>query len=105
MEEVFEQLLFADWKRRGVRGIAATGGRAFYELLAVAIPERIFNERIIAPGLSVVISTGVLLSLVAVMMHPPRILTVQERLIRKNEQHKTSTHCVRDSVRGVCKPV
>jgi hypothetical protein len=104
MESVFEKLLHAEWESRGVRGILTIGSRAIYELLVVAIPGQILSERIIAPGLSLLSSSGILLSLVAVMMHPPRILTVQERLMKRNELYK-NTHCVHDGVRGVCKPV
>ena len=70
MANVFEQLLCTEWKKRGARGIAATGCRAICELFTVAIPMQLTSDWMIAAGLSLVITSGVLALLVGIMMWP-----------------------------------
>lgn len=70
MANVFEQILRTEWQRRGTRGVAATGCRAIGELFTVAIPGRLMSEAMIAAGLSLVITSGVLALLVGIMMWP-----------------------------------
>jgi hypothetical protein len=70
MANVFEQLLRTEWQRRGARGVAATGCRAIGELFTVAIPGRLMSDAMIAAGLSLVITCGVLALLVGIMMWP-----------------------------------
>ena len=70
MAYVFEQLLRTEWQRRGARGVTATGCRALSELFTVAIPERLMSDGMIAAGLSLVITSGVLALLVGIMMWP-----------------------------------
>jgi hypothetical protein len=70
MSSVFDQLLWKEWRSRGARGVAATGCRAIGELFTVAIPGRLVNEWMIAAGLSLVITSGVLALLVGIMMWP-----------------------------------
>jgi hypothetical protein len=70
MENIFEQLLRTEWTNRGARGVAATGCRAFGELFTVAIPRQLMSDWMIAAGLSLVITSGVLALLVGIMMWP-----------------------------------
>jgi len=70
MANVFDQLLWTEWTRRGVRGVAATGCRAIGELFTVAIPGQLTSEWMIAASLSLVITSGVLALLVGIMMWP-----------------------------------
>jgi hypothetical protein len=70
MAKVFDQLLWTEWTSRGARGVAATGWRAIGELFTVAIPGHLMSEWMIAAGLSLVITSGVLALLVGVMMWP-----------------------------------
>ena len=70
MAYVFEQLLRTEWQRRGARGVAVTGCRAVGELFTVAIPGRLMSDGMIAAGLSLVITSGVLALLVGIMMWP-----------------------------------
>jgi hypothetical protein len=70
MANVFDQLLRTEWQRRGTRGVTATGCRAIGEVFTVAIPERLMSDRMIAAGLSLVITSGVLALLVGIMMWP-----------------------------------
>ena len=70
MANVFEQVLRREWQRRGARGVAATGCRAVGELFTVAMPGRLMSDWVIAAGLSLVITSGVLALLVGIMMWP-----------------------------------
>jgi hypothetical protein len=70
MANIFEQQLWTEWTKRGTRGVAAAGCRAFCELFTVAIPRRLMSDRVIAAGLSLVITSGVLALLVGIMMWP-----------------------------------
>jgi hypothetical protein len=68
MADVFNQILWAEWNSRGVRGVAAAGCRAIGEVFTIAIPGQLVSDWMIATGLSLAISSGVLASLVGVMM-------------------------------------
>jgi hypothetical protein len=70
MASVFEQVLRAEWKNRGAFGVAATGARAVGELFTVAVPGQLVSEWMIAAGLSLIITSGVLALLVGIMMWP-----------------------------------
>jgi hypothetical protein len=70
MANVFEQLLWKEWTRRGARGVASAGCRAIGELFTVAIPRQLVSDRMIAAGLSLVITSGILALLVGMMMWP-----------------------------------
>jgi hypothetical protein len=70
MANVFEQLLRREWMNRGARGVAVTGCRAIGELFTVAIPGQLTSEWMIAAGLSLVITSGILGLLVGIMMWP-----------------------------------
>jgi hypothetical protein len=71
MADVFKQLLWTEWTSRGMRGVAAAGRRAIGEVITVAIPSHLVSDWMIATGLSLVITSGVLASLVGVMMARP----------------------------------
>jgi hypothetical protein len=71
MADVFNQLLFAEWKSRGMRGVAAAGRRAIGEVFTIAIPGQLVSDWMITTILSLVITSGVLGSLVGVMMSRP----------------------------------
>jgi hypothetical protein len=71
MAEVFKQLLWAEWRSRGMRGVAGAGRRAISEVFTIAIPGLIVSDWMITTGLSLVITSGVLASLVGVMMSRP----------------------------------
>jgi hypothetical protein len=68
MADVFDQLLSAEWSRRGMRGVAAAGWRAIGEVFTIAIPSWLASDWMIAAGLSLLITSGVLASLVRVML-------------------------------------
>jgi hypothetical protein len=70
MANVFEQILKSEWTKRGPRGVATAACRAVGELFTVAIPMRLMSDRMIAAGLSLVITSGVLALLVGIMMWP-----------------------------------
>jgi hypothetical protein len=70
MANVFEELLRTEWTKRGNRGVASAGCRAIGELFTVAIPGQLMSDRMIAAGLSLVITSGVLALLVGIMMWP-----------------------------------
>jgi hypothetical protein len=61
MIEVFERQVSADWMNCVY---------AIRELFTIAIPARMFSERMIAPVLSLVITSAVLATLVAIMQSP-----------------------------------
>ena len=68
MADVFDQILWAEWSRRGARGVAAAGWRAIGEVFTIAIPSRLASDGMIAAGLSLLITSGVLASLVRVIL-------------------------------------
>jgi hypothetical protein len=70
MTYVFEQVLRAEWSRRGVRGVAVSGCRAVGELFTVAIPGQLMSERMISAGLGLAINSAILALLVGLMMWP-----------------------------------
>jgi hypothetical protein len=67
MADVFEQQLQAEWCARGPRGVLATGWCAAKELLTVALPGRVLSERMIAPCLSLMVTTVFFLCLTAML--------------------------------------
>lgn len=71
MADVFKQLLWTEWTRRGMRGVVVAGRRAIGEVLTIAIPSQLASDWMIATGVSLVITSGVLASLVGVMMSRP----------------------------------
>lgn len=71
MSDVFIQVLEAEWRRRGIRGVAAAGFRAVVEFFFVAVPVHIVSDWMIAGSLSLAITCGIFGSLVAVMMAHP----------------------------------
>jgi hypothetical protein len=71
MADVFKQLLWAEWTSRGMRGVASAGRRAIGEVFTIAIPGQFVSDWMIAAGLSLVVTSGVLASLVGVMMSRP----------------------------------
>jgi hypothetical protein len=71
MADVFKQLLWAEWTSRGIRGVAVAGRRAIGEVFTIAIPRQLVSDWMIATGVSLVITSGVLASLVGVMMSRP----------------------------------
>jgi hypothetical protein len=68
MIDVFSQVLFVEWTRRGKRGAAAVGSRALGEVFTVAIPGHLSSDWLIVACLSLIINSGILGLLVAVMM-------------------------------------
>jgi hypothetical protein len=68
MADIFEQLLQTEWTRRGARGVAATGCRAIGELFTIAVPRQLLSQWMIVTGLSLAISSGILVLLVGIMM-------------------------------------
>jgi len=70
MASVFDQLLWTEWRSRGLRGVATTGCRAIGEVFTVAIPGQLMSDWMIAASLSLVITSGVLMLLVGIMMWP-----------------------------------
>ena len=70
MVHVFEQVLRTEFRKRGSRGVTATGCRAIGEVFTVAIPGWLMSDWMIAAGLSLVITSGVLALLVGIMMWP-----------------------------------
>ena len=71
MADVFHQVLEAEWRKRGVRGVAAAGWRAVVEFFVVAMPVHLVSDWMIVGSLSLAITSGVLGSLVAAMMARP----------------------------------
>jgi hypothetical protein len=63
----FEQLIHDEYARRGARGVARTSLHAFREFFTVALPRHLVSEWLIAASLSVVITSGILGSLVGIM--------------------------------------
>jgi hypothetical protein len=68
MLDVFSQILSVEWTRRGKLGVAAAGCRALGEVFTVAIPGHLSSDWLIVACLSLMINSGVLGLLVAVMM-------------------------------------
>jgi hypothetical protein len=60
MTAVFEEVLRQQWTDHGVRGLVASGSRAFTELLTVAIPGQLVSEWMMIVGLSLAINLGVI---------------------------------------------
>ena len=71
MSDVFIQVLEAEWRMRGMRGVAAAGVRAVVEFFFVAVPVHIVSDWMIAGSLSLAITSGIFGSLIAVMMARP----------------------------------
>jgi hypothetical protein len=69
MADVFEQQLTLEFASRGLPGVLATLGLALHELLTIALPEWLIREQMIAPSLSLVITSAVLACLEAWLHH------------------------------------
>jgi hypothetical protein len=67
MADVFQQQLCAEWTRRGMRGVLATGSYAIGEIFTIALPGQLLNERMIAPCLSLPITSAIFMTLLAFM--------------------------------------
>ncbi|HWF07053.1 MAG TPA: hypothetical protein VG297_01250 [Bryobacteraceae bacterium] len=67
MASDFEQLIHDEYARRGARGVARASLRAFREFFTVALPRHLVSDWLIAASLSVVITSGILGSLVGIM--------------------------------------
>jgi hypothetical protein len=59
MADVFNRLLWSEWRSRGMRGVAAVGCRAIGEVFTIAIPSQLVSDWAIATGLSLVINSAV----------------------------------------------
>jgi hypothetical protein len=72
MTAVFGQFLRDTHVRAGRRGVALACARAFGEFFTVALPRHLTSDWLIAASLSLVLTIGILGSLVGVMMahHP-----------------------------------
>lgn len=71
MSDVFNQILQAEWSRRGTRGVAAAGFQAVIEFFVVAVPVHLVSDWMIVGSLSLAITCGIFASLVAaIMAHP-----------------------------------
>jgi VIT1/CCC1 family predicted Fe2+/Mn2+ transporter len=73
MAAVFQQLIRDEHRRSGSRGVALASMHALGELFTVALPLYLTSDWLIAASLSVVISLGVLGSLVGIMTAPSPI--------------------------------
>jgi hypothetical protein len=71
MSDVFNQVLEAEWGRRGTRGVAAAGFRAVVEFFFVAVPVHLVSDWMIAGSLSLAITCGIFGSLIAAIMARP----------------------------------
>jgi hypothetical protein len=71
MSDVFNQVLQAEWNRRGTRGVTAAGFRAAVEFFRVAVPAHLVSDWMIAGSLSLAVTSGILASLVAMIMARP----------------------------------
>jgi hypothetical protein len=67
MVDVFERQLWSEWTSRGSCGVLVTAYYAIRELFTIALPGQLLNQRMIAPGLSLVITSAMLASLVAML--------------------------------------
>ncbi|HVW09218.1 MAG TPA: hypothetical protein VHC90_11590 [Bryobacteraceae bacterium] len=67
MTMAFQQFVRDEYARAGVRGIARASGYAFREFFTVALPRHLMSDWLIAASLSLVITSGVLGSLVGIM--------------------------------------
>jgi hypothetical protein len=70
ISDLFRQLLAAEWRCRGLRGVAGTVYDAAGEFFRIAISAHLLSDRMIATSLSLLITSGILASLIAVMMAP-----------------------------------
>jgi hypothetical protein len=72
MTAVFQQVIRYEYGRAGTRGVARASAHAFGEFFTVALPRHLVSEWVIAASLSLVITSGVLGSLVGLMTanHP-----------------------------------
>jgi len=61
MEEVFEELLRAA-AQSGANSVAAVWSRALWELLAVALPQRLASETVMAGAISFLTASGLFLA-------------------------------------------
>ncbi len=81
MTAVFGQSLRDAYVRSGRRGAALACARAFGEFFTVALPRHLTSDWLIAASLSLVITTGILGSLVGVMMARPPVWVSHNRVV------------------------
>jgi hypothetical protein len=67
MTDVLEQQLAAEWARSGARGLVAAGSCAIGELFTIAIPGQMLCTRMIAPVLSLLITSAMYATLLAII--------------------------------------
>lgn len=70
MAAVFGQFLRDTYVRGGRRGVAVACARAFGEFFTIALPRHLASDWLVAASLSLVITVGILGSLVGVIMAP-----------------------------------
>ena len=87
MADVFEQQLLAAWTREGLRGVRETCICAIEELITIALPARIWNERLIAPVLSLIITSAVFITLVAIMQDPALAKWIDHKFLFGGSRH------------------
>lgn len=68
MANIFGHLIRDEYQHRGSRGVARVSARAYGEFFTVALPRHLTSDWLISATLSLVITSGVLGSLVGVMM-------------------------------------
>jgi hypothetical protein len=94
MTAVFGQFLRDAYVRSGTRGAAFACARAFGEFFTVALPRHLVSDWLIAASLSLVITTGVLGSLVGVMTATHPICVSHNRVIlRMVTRSVTTSNC------------
>jgi len=81
MTAAFAQLLHDAYVRTGRRGVALVCARAFGEVFTIALPRHLASDWLIAASLSLVITTGILASLIGVMTAAPPIWVSQNRVV------------------------
>jgi hypothetical protein len=64
---VFREFIYDEYVRAGSRGVALGSARALGEFFTVALPRHLVSDWFIAASLSLVITSGVLGSLVRIM--------------------------------------
>ena len=81
MTAVFGQSLRDAYVRAGRRGATLACARAFGEFFTVALPRHLTSDWLIAVSLSLLITTGILGSLVGVMMARPPIWVSHNQVV------------------------
>jgi hypothetical protein len=74
MTSAFHQFIRDEYSRAGNTGVALAAARAFGEFFTIAVPRHLVSDWLIAASLSLLITSGILGSLVGVMtaQHPAR---------------------------------